>query len=123
MFSQDHEFLIQELQKVFGTTITYKRRDLVIAENIPAIPAKSELPINQTNAKTWIGSAKRNYIVKAELLIPENGIYNEPIEPKAGDKIIEGEKEYEVVNDENKIGYQPIDPDNHYLRIYVQKIK
>jgi hypothetical protein len=44
-----------------------------------------------------------------------------PIEPKTGDKIIDGETEYEVVNNENKQCFRPIDPDNFYARIFVQK--
>ncbi|MDR0337077.1 MAG: hypothetical protein LBI18_08305 [Planctomycetaceae bacterium] len=121
-FSEHHDFLIQELQKTFGTTITYCRKGQVIAGDIPAIPAKSELPIDQTNAKTWMWSNKRNYIVKAESLIPQNALYDEPIIPKVGDLIIEGKTEYEVINDENKQCYRPIDPENQYLRIYVQKL-
>jgi hypothetical protein len=60
--------------------------------------------------------------VKAESLIPQNALYDEPIIPKVGDQIIEGKNEYEVINDENKQCYRPIDPENQYLRIYVQKL-
>jgi hypothetical protein len=60
-----------------------------------------------------------NYIVKASLLMLEN---DEPTEPKAGDRIIDGEKVYEVVNGENKQCYRPIYTDGSYIRIFVQKI-
>jgi hypothetical protein len=108
--------MIQELQKTFGTRITYKRREVILAENIPAIPAKSDTPIDQTAAKTLIKTVNRNYIVQLSLLKLDGN----PIEPKTGDRIIEGEIEYEVINNENKQCFRPIDPDNHYVRIFVQ---
>ena len=114
-FSEYSEILIRQLMPVYGKEITYKRRDQVIAEFIPAIPSKSALPINATKADTRMKSVNRNYIVKLELL--------EGIEPKAGDRIIDGNVEYEVVNNDNKQCFRPIDTDNDYIRIFVQKIK
>jgi hypothetical protein len=119
LFADYHHFMIQELQKTFGTQITYKRREVIIAENIPAIPAKSDTPIDQTAAKTLIKTVNRNYIVQLSLL----KLDGTPIEPKTGDRIIEGELEYEVVNGENKQCFRPIDPDNLYARIFVHKVK
>jgi hypothetical protein len=118
-FSDYHNTLFSELHKTFGTQITYKRRDTVIAEDIPAIPAKAELPIDILGANTMLKSIICNYIVKSSLLL----LNDEQIEPKAGDRIIDGKTEYEVINSVNKQCYRPVDSDNNYLRIFVKKNK
>jgi hypothetical protein len=111
-FSEYQHILVDDLLGVFGTVITYKRKAQTIAEDIPAIPSNIDAPINKTAAKTRTKTMNRNYIVEAALL---------SVEPKAGDDIIDGDKIYEVVNGENKQCFRPIDPENQYLKIFVQK--
>jgi hypothetical protein len=113
-FSEYQHIAVNDLLGVFGTVITYKRRDQTIAEDIPAIPSNVNMPINKTEAKTRAKTMNRNYIVEAVLL---------SVEPKAGDHLIDGNTEYEVVSNENKQCYRPIDPENQYYKIFVQKLK
>jgi hypothetical protein len=113
-FSEYQHIVVNDLLGVFGTVITYKRRNEVIAEDIPAIPSNTDMPIDKTEAKTRVKTTRLNFLVEALLL---------SVEPQAGDRIINGDKTYEVVNSDNKQCYRPIDPENKYLKIYVQKIK
>jgi hypothetical protein len=113
-FSDYQASLIKDLIKTFGTQIAYRHRNGIIVDNIPAIPATSDMLVEQTAAKTFIKSTCRNYIIRLSLLNTK---------PEIGDRIIDGDSEYDVTNNENRQCYRPIDPDSMMIRIYVKKVK
>ena len=100
-----------------GVAITYKQRGIVI-EDVPAVPSKSRA-LNDKNGEYWSKHIDRHYTIELSLLTWEG----QQIRPKPGDHIIESDTVYEVIPDEVKQCYRPIDPNETYVRIFVQKIK
>ena len=99
-----------------GVMITYKQRDIVI-ETVPAVPATSNF-VNEKNDKRRTMFSEREYTVEFGLL-KWNG---EQVIPKQGDHIIEGDRVYEVGPREAKQCYRPIDANELYIRIFVQRL-
>jgi hypothetical protein len=98
-----------------GVVVTYMQREIVI-KDMPAVPSKSRY-LHEKSGDRMMQSVDRQYTVEFGLLKWED----KQVIPKAGDIIIEGENAYEVVPDEFKQCYRPIDPDSMYVRIFVQK--
>ncbi|MDR1922802.1 MAG: hypothetical protein LBQ66_00390 [Planctomycetaceae bacterium] len=122
-FTDDVEFLMRNLQKVFGIRLAYRRQNLFIIENIPAIPTNPKLPISKSGFGNSRGnfhakSNLRSYIIKTALL----RVDGEQIIPHAGDRVISDNKIYEVVESESKQCFVPLSHDESYIRIFVQKL-
>ena len=99
-----------------GVTISYMQRTIVI-EDIPAVPTKGKF-LNEKSGDYRKRHTEREYTVEFALL----KVDGEQIIPKPGDHILEGESVYEVVPDDVKQCYRPIDPDGTYVRIFVQRV-
>jgi hypothetical protein len=99
-----------------GVLISYKRREIVI-DDIPAVPTKTDF-VNTKSGDYRTKYVEKEYIVEFELLKWED----KQIIPQSGDCIHEGETVYEVVPNEPKQCYRPVDSSEQYVRIFVQRI-
>jgi len=99
-----------------GVTITFKRREIEIAD-IPAVPSKARA-LNEKSGEYRTTFVERVYTIELGLLT-----WNEQqVRPKPGDHIIEGDIVYEVTEDEMRQCYRPIDPNEMYVRLFVKRL-
>jgi hypothetical protein len=113
-----YEDMVCRLLRMFGTNITYKRRDVVIAENIRALPGHETAKIDRSNKSVRTSAKDKSYIIKTSLLT----LNDKQIIPKSGDRIIDGIHEYEVTPNESQDCYYPMNNSESYIRIFCKKV-
>ena len=100
-----------------GVKIVY-RRGVKATGEIDAIPTHTNYLVGKTESfrTKYI---EREYIVELALLVLDG----EAVKPKSGDRIVEGDRHYEVIEGDAKQCYRPMDSTETFIRIFCQRTK